>query len=917
MQPLEQRKRDKARDKYDQFQDAVLREGHHGRTKLRRAVGRDNKQPDPSKFLHGTLYVEIHNAEHLPGDPTLVSCLPGVVNSCLVGTQKTLTGKARPPKPYVAIRIGRQRSGYTLVADRCFDPSWNEYFRIPVATSPRDIEFQVKDGDDFGSPHLGTGTVDIYEVLENGNAFEGWLKLRGRSGRQQSLGKAQLHVKVAYVPVMQSISEKTDFNKWDNKFCYFQPRDGARVTLYSDSHHDPGETPSIMLGNGQPYRSGALWKDIYSAILDAKHFVYIAGWSVWVHNILVREKGKPMREDDDHLKLGTLLKRKAREGVRVMVLIWDDRSSVSLGGASIGGMLATHDEETLQYFKDTGVHVGKSLRGSTQTKNFVKGFTAATNFTHHQKVVVLDTPDANAPAPSLDPHTKTPTSTEAGRAERAGGDAQDTGPAPKRPSRSGVPRRVVAFIGGIDLCDGRYDTHDHPIFRTLQLEHKLDFYQDCIAGVDGEAGGPRLPWHDQHCRLEGPPAFDVLTNFEQRWKHPSSSAGAASDELFDMASAGDLILPINRREPNDPRVFVMDPRSPDAWRTQVFRSIDSQCAVDFPEGNQDAYRVGLQTERGCTVDRSIQHAYIHAIRNSQRFLYIENQYFLGGSGEWEQRKHADICGELIPLEIALRVARAIREDQPFAAYIVIPMWPEGIPDAGSVQEVLLWQTATIRMMYRIVAQALKIKGSKAHPKDYLNLFCLGTREPEIPGMAKPPKSPKPGSPQAIILKTRRMMIYCHAKMLIVDDEYLIEGSANINQRSMDGSRDTEIAMGTFQPNFQPQGRGMVYGHRMTCWEEHLGRVENLFQQPHDLRCVHLVRALAAENWKVYVAERIEALPHGHLLPYPLEVAINGTVRPLKGFTKFPDTKGSTTGRKIQLPAILQKLVGKTEYVVTT
>lgn len=51
---------------------------------------------------------------------------------------------------------------------------------------------------------------------------------------------------------------------------------------------------------------------------------------------------------------------------------------------------------------------------------------------------------------------------------------------------------MVAFIGGIDLCDGRFDTHDHPIFRTLQLEHKKDFYNDCIAGVDGEAGGGRL-----------------------------------------------------------------------------------------------------------------------------------------------------------------------------------------------------------------------------------------------------------------------------------------------------------------------------------------------------------------------------------------------------------------------------------------
>lgn len=35
--------------------------------------------------------------------------------------------------------------------------------------------------------------------------------------------------------------------------------------------------------------------------------------------------------------------------------------------------------------------------------------------------------------------------------------------------------------------------------------------------------------------------------------------------------------------------------------------------------------------------------------------------------------------------------------------------------------------------------------------------------------------------------------------MVVDDEYVILGSANINQRSMDGSRDTEIAMGAYQP----------------------------------------------------------------------------------------------------------------------
>lgn len=37
------------------------------------------------------------------------------------------------------------------------------------------------------------------------------------------------------------------------------------------------------------------------------------------------------------------------------------------------------------------------------------------------------------------------------------------------------------------------------------------------------------------------------------------------------------------------------------------------------------------------------------------------------------------------------------------------------------------------------------------------------------------------------------MIYVHSKVMIVDDKYAIIGSANINDRSMRGFRDSEIA----------------------------------------------------------------------------------------------------------------------------
>ena len=51
----------------------------------------------------------------------------------------------------------------------------------------------------------------------------------------------------------------------------------------------------------------------------------------------------------------------------------------------------------------------------------------------------------------------------------------------------------------------------------------------------------------------------------------------------------------------------------------------------------------------------------------------------------------------------------------------------------------------------------------------------------------------------------------HSKLMIVDDEYVLLGSANINQRSQDGTRDTEIAVGASQHKYQNQDSVMPRG----------------------------------------------------------------------------------------------------------
>ena len=66
---------------------------------------------------------------------------------------------------------------------------------------------------------------------------------------------------------------------------------------------------------------------------------------------------------------------------------------------------------------------------------------------------------------------------------------------------------------------------------------------------------------------------------------------------------------------------------------------------------------------------------------------------------------------------------------------------------------------------------------------------------------------------------RRLMLNYKACLFqIFDDEYVLVGSANINQRSLGGNRDSEIAVGAFQPGHtvseEGDPRGSVHTYRM-------------------------------------------------------------------------------------------------------
>lgn len=730
----------------------------------------------------------------------------------------------------------------------------------------------------FGAQVIGSVQIPASKIV-NGEPISGWYQILNSSGNPPKPDSA-LNIWMKFTPLEKSpfyasgIGGVPEHSGVRN--TYFPVRKGGSLTLYQDAHIKEGLLPKIEIDGKtgwtrekKEFKHESCWEDICYAISEAHHMIYVVGWSVFHKVKLVREPTKPLPRGGD-LTLGELLKYKSEEGVRVLMLVWDDKTSHNKYFINTEGVMATHDEETRKFFKHSSVICVLSPRYASSKMSLIKQQVVGTLFTHHQKCVLVDT------------------------------------------QARGNFRKITAFMGGIDLCDGRYDTPEHRIFRDLNTVFEDDFHNPSFA-----AGmkAPRQPWHDLHCRVEGPAAYDVLINFEQRWRKATrwrefslrkSMTHWHDDALLKIDRISWILSPsLSETESgltivpkDDPAVWVSDEKDSETWHVQIFRSIDSGSVRGFPKTAEAAHALNLICSKNLMIDQSIQTAYVQAIRSAQHFIYIENQYFIGSSYAWPDYKNAG-ADNLVPIELALKIVSKIRAKERFAVYVVMPMWPEGDPKCASVQEILYWQSQTMEMMYRIIATELnKMQMTDVNPEEYLNFYCLGNRE-EIPEDMQTEAEQTNGSKVSDSWKNRRFMIYVHAKGMIVDDEYVIIGSANINQRSLAGSKDTEIAMGAYQPHStwgvkKKQPKGQVYGYRMSLWAEHLGMLDNCFNEPESLECVNKVNEVAEDNWKKFTDEKFSTL-QGHLIKYPLKVNSDGGMELIPGNENFPDIGGKIIG----------------------
>ncbi|XP_041354686.1 phospholipase D1-like [Gigantopelta aegis] len=255
---------------------------------------------------------------------------------------------------------------------------------------------------------------------------------------------------------------------------------------------------------------------------------------------------------------------------------------------------------------------------------------------------------------------------------------------------------------------------------------------------------PRMPWHDIGTVVYGKGARDVARHFIARWNFTKLEKCKKNKHY-------PLLLPKNHVHCTVPQAIM---NITFKVKAQILRS-------------SGGWSAGIGT-----TESSIHEAYIHCIERAKHYVYIENQFFITQIGA--NTSVSNKVGEAL----FNRILAAHKKGELFRVYVVMPLLPAfegefGTATGTALSAVTHWNYASIcrggnSLIERLVQEV-------PDPMKYV-IFCGLRTHSELAG------------------KPITELIYVHSKMMIVDDDTVIIGSANINDRSLLGKRDSEIAI---------------------------------------------------------------------------------------------------------------------------
>uniref|UniRef100_A0A671Q2V7 Phospholipase n=1 Tax=Sinocyclocheilus anshuiensis TaxID=1608454 RepID=A0A671Q2V7_9TELE len=511
--------------------------------------------------------------------------------------------------------------------------------------------------------------------------------------------------------------------------------------------------PSKWYVNGKQYM-----EDVANALEEAEEEIFITDW--WLSPEIFLKR--PVVEGN-RWRLDSILKRKAQKGVRIFVMLYKE-VELALG------INSEYSKRTLHQLHPNI----KVMRHPDHVSSSVY------LWAHHEKIVVID--------------------------------------------------QSVAFVGGIDLAYGRWDDLEHrltdigSVTRTLPVSAEVwdisyfGFMTYCMVHTNGKslhvdtADQPKLKGQGKTKKTR----FSIRRHLQKHGLAPADSVSSveSSEETAQDLQADVIGLMGNTRfwHGKDYCNFVhkdwvqldkpfddfidrhITPRMPwhdiasvvhgkaardvarhfiQRWNfTKIMKPKYRSLSYPYllPKSHTTANEIKYQVP-GCTQtnvqllrsasdwsagikyhEESIHTAYVNAIENSKHYIYIENQFFISCADN-------KVVHNKIGDAIAKRIIKAYRDGKKYRVYVVTPLLPgfEGNINTGG---------GTVSLSVSAVGD------------QWINYISFGglRTHAELEGR----------------LVTE--LIYVHSKMLIADDNTVIIGSANINDRSMLGKRDSEVAV---------------------------------------------------------------------------------------------------------------------------
>jgi phosphatidylserine/phosphatidylglycerophosphate/cardiolipin synthase-like enzyme len=283
----------------------------------------------------------------------------------------------------------------------------------------------------------------------------------------------------------------------------------------------------------------------------------------------------------------------------------------------------------------------------------------------------------------------------------------------------------IAYVGGMNARQNDWDA-THSAYDYRRMPHTTTGLER-TKRQKNKAETEYPPRHDFMMRIEGALVMDVQNNFISRWNSAIDNKNFFYRRLTKLNAATSL------------------PKSSGSKSGQIVRTMPLHAST--PLG-----------ETGCFD------MYVRAIRNAEKYIYIEDQYFRSN-------------------RIALELARACRQNPKLLLVVVTPpdyaaQWEERKLALASPSTI--WTTDTFNVIKAAIPEFC--------------LFYLQVSGTDAGG-------------NHVLIK-----IDTHAKIMIVDDEWYTIGSCNINERGF--IYEGEMNIGVHHP-------ADAFSLRKRLWSEHL------------------------------------------------------------------------------------------------